>query len=74
MNTLFELPQRKFKGRKPRVKWTQQERCRRCAGSASDSDGAYCHRFDLCIEFDRGRALLTKNGLALTCDGKKWIY
>lgn len=52
----------------------QVYKCKRCKGSVSDKDGAYCERFDLCIEFENGKALLTKNGLPLTCDGKFWTY
>lgn len=72
MNTLFELPAPKFRGRKLREKWTQQERCKRCARGCADALGAYCSKFDLCLEFEDGRALLTKNGHPIQCDGKKW--
>lgn len=74
MSTLFEMPKPKFRGRKLRVAWTQQERCKRCRGGSHDTAGAYCHRFDLCLEFENGQALLTKNGMSVQCDGSKWSY
>lgn len=69
---LFEVPATK-PIRKPYDNG-QVYKCKRCKGSVSDKDGAYCHRFDLCIEFENGAALLAKNGMALKCDGETWTY
>jgi len=71
METLFEMPKRTPRKRGPR---TQQERCKRCHWSASDADGAYCRKFDVCIEFEGGNALFTKNSQPLTCDGETLDY
>lgn len=73
MDTLFEMPPKQKKKRKP-FKKTQQWICKRCNGSVHDKEGAYCHRFDLCIHFEDGKALLDKTGTPLKCDGKKWEY
>ena len=73
METLFELPPKVAKERKPFEK-TQQLICKRCKGSVHDKFGAYCDRFDLCLEFEDGKALLAKNGQPIKCDGKTWEY
>ena len=73
MDSLFELPERKKKTRKPFEK-TQQYICKRCNGSVHDKDGAYCHRFDLCLEFEDGKALLTKDGWPIKCNGEEWEH
>ena len=69
METLFELP-KPVRTKKPRLDWTQQERCKRCSGSVSDATGAYCHRLDLCLEFHKGHVYFSKDGQPMTCDGK----
>ena len=69
--TLFDLPPKEKKARKPFVK-TQQYICKRCEGSVHDKAGAYCKRFDLCLEFDNGACRLTKDNSSVICDGKKW--
>lgn len=66
--TLFDMPPRTPRKRGPR---RQQERCKRCKWSASDPEGAYCRKHDVCIEFEDGQALFTKDGQAFTCDGGK---
>lgn len=68
MDTLFPMPDRIPKQRGPR---TQQERCKRCNRSASDDDGAYCRKFDVCIEFEGGFALFTRDGRPFECDGNE---
>lgn len=68
MDTLFEMPERTPRVRGPRK---QQELCKRCDGSYSNSVSAYCERFDLCIDFHKGMSLLAKNGQSIACDGKK---
>lgn len=68
---LFELPPKEAKERTP-FKKTQRWICKRCSGSVHDKAGAYCERFDLCLEFDQGRVLLAKNGSPIKCDGKEW--
>lgn len=73
-NLLFDLPEKEKKRRKPFVR-SQRWICKRCAGSVNDHFGCYCHRFDLCIEFEKnGDAILCKNGCELSCDGKEWSY
>ena len=72
-DSLFPLPTKHLPHRKPFQK-TQRYTCKRCKGSVHDSDGAYCHRFDLCIDWSDGVAILCKNGLPLKCDGKEWSY
>lgn len=69
--TLFDMPARTPRKRGPR---RQQERCKRCRWSASDRLGAYCRKHDVCIEFEDGQALFTKDEQAFTCDGKKLDY
>ena len=72
-DTLFDMPPKKSKPRKPFEK-TQQWTCKRCAGSVHDNAGAYCHRFDLCLEFDSGVVLLASRNAPIQCDGEKWTY
>ena len=72
--TLFDIPKKQKKQRKPFVK-TQRYVCRRCKGSVSDKNGAYCHRFDLCLEFtESGQACLTKDGWPIECNGEEWQH
>jgi hypothetical protein len=71
MDTLFEMPARTPRQRGPR---SQQERCKRCRWSASDDEGAYCRQFDVCIEFEDGKAIFTKTGTELRCDGVELDY
>lgn len=73
MEGLFGGIDKNKKPRKPFVK-TQQHTCKRCKGSTHEGTEAYCNRFDLCIEFDNGNALLAKNGQKIQCDGKNWSY
>lgn len=73
-NTLFDLGPEKKRPRKPFVK-TQRWTCKRCKGSYSDDLGAYCHRFDLCLEFeDDGTVVLTKDGWPIECNGEEWKH
>ena len=69
---LFDLPPKKTKCQ-PRKK-TQVQICKRCSHGVSDKTGAYCEKFDLCIEFEDDRALLCKTGTPLTCDQSNWSY
>ena len=72
-DTLFTLPA-PVKIRRPRGKWTQQERCTRCRHGVGKGDGAYCRKHDLCLEFTAGHVHLTKDGHTIKCDGKEWGY
>jgi len=74
MDTLFELPAPKPKKKTKHIQKTQQYMCKRCHGSIHDRDGAYCRRFDLCLEFDDGKVLLLENNQSIRCDSKKWEY
>lgn len=72
-DTLFEMPEPTPVKRKPPIRG-QVYKCKRCKHSESDPTGAYCVKFDLCIEFENGKALLSKTGTELTCDKIKWTY
>lgn len=71
--TLFEMPPKAKKTRKP-FKKTQQWTCKRCKYSAHDATGAYCDKFDLCLEFDDGRVFIVNGGMTIVCDGEKLSY
>jgi len=47
--------------------------CDGCKGSR-DEDGAYCHRLDMCIEWNDPFAVTVRDGRNFVCDGKQWIY
>ena len=70
MKTLFKIPVKPRKKRKP-LKKTQQWICKRCKGSVHDNEGAYCIRHDLCMEFHDGNVYLAKDGSKRTCDGEE---
>lgn len=62
-----------------RRKWTQQERCKRCAGSyvykgCVYKGWAHCHRMAMNLKFDAGDVRLAKDNQRITCDGKTWQY
>lgn len=76
--TLFELPPKTVKKRKP-YKKTQRSTCRRCKESlwGKDHNEIYCKKFDLCLYVDErgdGEVLLAKNNQQISCDGVKWNY
>ena len=48
--------------------------CSQCKESASDDEGCYCVKFDLCIEFDGDLARLANGNHVLKCDGEKFEY
>ena len=49
---------------------TQRYICKRCKSSAHDDDGAYCDKFDLCLEFAPDGYVITANGSdQVICDG-----
>ena len=67
-NMLFELPPKK----KRKFVRTQQWICKRCKHSIHDDLGAYCEKFDLCLDFEGGHVCISNGGVEITCDGKKW--
>lgn len=67
-NILFELPPKK----KRKFVRTQQWICKRCKHSIHDDIGAYCEKFDLCLDFEDGHVCISNGGIEITCDGKKW--
>lgn len=65
--TLFDLPPAEPKPAAPRGPRSQRERCRRCKHGASDADGCYCRKHDLCISFTSGEATTDKDDQPVTC-------
>ncbi len=70
---LFDMPEPTPQKRKPFEK-TQVYVCKRCNHSVHDKYGAYCNKFDLCIEFEGKQALLSKDASPITCNKKSWSY
>ena len=68
MNTLFTLPEPVKRPRRQPQLHGQEAKCKRCRGS---KDG-YCIRFDLCLRFEDGEAIMESNDQPIICDGKDW--
>lgn len=48
--------------------------CSQCQESASDEEGCYCVKFDLCVEFHGDEARLANGNHSLKCDTEHFEY
>lgn len=70
METLFPLPNPVKRQHRNSQLHGQEAKCKACRGSKD----SYCFRFDLCLRFEDGDAIMESNDQPIQCDGKDWAW